>query len=724
MARKRKGAASAALKRYGEAPQARQRFRMRFIMVVLLGALLVIAGRLGQLHLNPRIELTEEEKKHIGVKPVTQSRGEIVDRNALLLASNRQVPSIWADPRKVKDPGRVADLLWERLGIERKEVLEQLSKRDDKGNSRKFVWLARWLQDTSEADLDALIVEAGPGVMLRHEDLRYYPQGDTAAHLLGFVNRAGDASEGLELLFNESLEAVPGMRLARKDGNRTLLDSLTMKYEKPRGSEKVHLTLDVDIQHTLERELDVRMEECNAPRGMGMVMDPHSGAILALTSRPAFDPNRYDEFPAELRKNSALLDVFEPGSAFKIVTASAALEHGLVNTETLIDCEGGRFNPYGHTIRDFHKFDIIPFSKCFEESSNIAMVKVAALLGAERLEQWIRRFGFGEQTARDFQFESRGIFRPRSKWSRLSMGSLPMGQEIAVTIPQLARSFALIANGGFLVEPYLVERVVDRDGQTTYAHRAPRAARMLSPETAATMRELCHQVVLRGTGEAASIPEYRVGGKTGTAQMKRKDGPGYDPDRYTTVFAGFAPVGNPRLVAVIVIPEPMIRLHYGGYVCGPVFKNVVRDALIRLNVPKDPVINEDGTVAEPEPAPLPMARVEPVAVRDADTVVERPDVFSIEESLEELLEPLDGLELVARRVDRTDGGTGLPDFRGLTKRQAREQLLGIGVPWDAQGAGWVVAQTPPPGTPLGEVALCALEFSPRKAVPTDDPQRT
>ena len=272
-----------------------------------------------------------------------------------------------------------------------------------------------------------------------------------------------------------------------------------------------------------------------------------------------------------MRKNRALLDMFEPGSAFKIVTASAALEHGLIVPETLIDCEGGAFNPYGHRIRDFHKLGVEPFSKCFEESSNIAIIKVGAMLGKERLETWIRRFGFGDRTSPDFQFESPGMFRPLSEWSGLSMGALPMGQEIAVTIPQMARAFAVIANGGFLVEPYFVEQAATRDGRVTYRHEAPPPTRILSERTAATMRDLSYQVVRYGTGAPASIPEYRVGGKTGTAQMARKDGRGYDPDRYTTVFAGFAPVGNPRLVAIIVVQEPMIRLHYGGYVCGPVF---------------------------------------------------------------------------------------------------------------------------------------------------------
>ena len=222
-----------------------------------------------------------------------------------------------------------------------------------------------------------------------------------------------------------------------------------------------------------------------------------------MASRPAFNPNDYDKFPAELRKNRALVDVFEPGSAFKIVTAAAALEHGLVTPNTMINCEGGRFNPYGHSIGDFHKLGVEPFWKCFEESSNIAIIKVAAMLGEARMEEWIRRFGFGAPTSRDFPGESIGLFRSRDKWSKLSMGALPMGQEISVTTLQLARAFAVLANDGRVVEPYFVERAVARDGQVTYQHEPVPAERILSPRTVDTMRALCHQVVLHGTGQPA-----------------------------------------------------------------------------------------------------------------------------------------------------------------------------------------------------------------------------
>ncbi len=711
MVRRRRGTAKKSIKRFGEAPNAVQRRRAVVVMVGFFLLFTAIGGRLGVLHLNPSLELTEEERHHIGQIQLNQPRGAIRDCRGLLLATDRKAPSVWVDPRKVRDPEGLAQVCAVKLGMPREEVLARLTKRNAAGNLLKFMWVKRWVSEVPESELRALTAQSGGALAVQEEAVRFYPQGDTASHLLGFVNRAGEASEGVENTFNTHLHSVPGWRMARKDGSRKLLESLTLDYAEPEGGEDVYLTLDMDVQHTLEQALDRRMEECNAPRAMGMVMDAHTGAILALASRPAFDPNQYDTYPAELRKNRALLDVFEPGSAFKIVTASAALEHGLVTVDTLIDCENGRFNPYGHTIKDVHKCGVIPFSECFAESSNIAMVKVAAMLGPDRLEAWIRRFGFGEVTSRDFQFESRGIFRQQKDWSGLSMGALPIGQEIAVTIPQLAKAYAIIANGGYEVEPYFVDRAQDQDGFVSYRHLPVSQQRVLSEATAQQMQDLCHQVVMHGTGKQASIEEYRVGGKTGTAQMARKDGRGYDADRYTTVFAGFAPVVSPKLVAVIVVQEPMIRLHYGGHVCGPVFKEVVREALVRLNVPEDPVVVAEEATEKEELVEEVFSSASEQAVADADTVAPRVAAAEMDTSLLALLEPVDGLELVARPTDDNPGVFGLPDFRGMTKREAREKLWALGIAWDTQGAGRVVAQQPAPGTPLSDVALCALEFS-------------
>lgn len=750
MVQRRKGAAKDAAARYGEFPGELQRSRMLFITRVFIVVFGVIALRLLQLHLSPSHQLSEEDRTHIGTIPLNEPRGEIRDREGLTLATERLVPSLWVDPRDVTDAEGVASMVAKRLGMTREDVLGKLTQRDEDGDLRKFVWMKRWLTDMPADALNEIVEMTDGAVKVQYEPMRLYPQRDLASHLIGFCNRNGDAAEGAELYFDEYLRSTPGKYIARKDGHRQMLGSLTLEHEKPQGGDHVYLTIDAKLQHNLELALDQRMIETNAPKAIGIVMDPRDGAILALACRPAYDPNNYDTADPELRKNRAIVDVFEPGSVFKIVTASAALEHDLVTTETKIDCENGGFNPYGHYVRDYHKLGVEPFWMCFAESSNVAMIKVAAKLGPERLDQWIQRFGFTTATSRQFRGESRGMYRPYAKgWSRLSMGSLPMGQEIAVTALQMARGMAVVANGGFVVEPHYVDRVETPEGEVVYQYEAPAHERILSPSTCDTMKELCAGVVTHGTGEKAQILEYRVGGKTGTAQIARPGGGGYLPGAYTTIFAGFAPVADPHLVSVIIIQEPQIKLHYGGYVCGPVFHNVVRQALIDLEVPEDPVLDKDGVpLIAKGVTSVPAVSLQPDEERFIEEAFAeegmgtQPDAAAGNLALAAAAKALaakkegpkvkrekekaakaaaDAAEEVTAPIEVAPGQ--LPDFRGMTKRQVQQTLLPLGIPWDTQGAGWVVEQDPPAGTPLEQVGRCALRFKTREqAKVVDEPQ--
>ncbi|MBI4557472.1 MAG: transpeptidase family protein [Candidatus Hydrogenedentes bacterium] len=682
----------------GEVLAARRRRRSRVVLWAFLAAYAGIVGRLLQLQLDPDLKFTKEDLRHISWINIDVPRGEILDRNERLLATDRRVVSLWGDPRHISDPYLLALQLSARLGMNEDEVLARLAKRTERGEPLKFVWIKRRLSEDEVQLLGDVLAQYPRGLLLREEPGRFYPEGQLAAHVLGFASLDGIGSEGLELTYDRYLRSIPGRRVSRVDAKRNFLASLTLEYEPPTGGDNLYLTLDSVMQHSLERELDAVLAKVQAVRAMGILLDPQTGAVMALACRPAFDPNEYWKYPPEERKNRALVEVFEPGSSFKIVTASGALEHDLLVPETMINCEGVGFNPYGHLIRNYHPLGTEPFETCFAESSNVAIVKVAAMLGKERLELWITKFGFGSTTGIDLPGEDRGIFRPLKDWSGYSMGSLPMGQEIAVTMPQLARAFSVIANGGYLIEPYLVEKAVSRDGMVTYQHEFDAPQRILSPETAATMKELCHLVVTHGTGRYANITEYRVGGKTGTAQMARIGGGGYDPGRYTVIFAGFAPLDRPRICAVIVVQEPHCDRPTGGVVCGPVFKRIVREALIQMNCPEDPVSKD-----------LPAG---PMDTGDADLVMARTVGALAESTPEELLQPLDGLDLTSYSADAPFDEPCLPDFTGRTKRQAQREVTTLGLTWDPQGAGRVIYQYPPPGTPLDEIVVCRLWFAP------------
>lgn len=665
-----------------------------------------------RVHTNPDKRLLDEEDAHVGLVELRAPRGEIRDREGNLLAIDRQVSSLWADPRGVKHAARAAQQLSQALGMYENELYDRMTANGSDATTKKFVWLKRCLSAPEVEAFKKLDKETAKGLSLKRELVRYYPEGELAAHVVGFVNKEGVGSGGLEMTYDSHLRCVPGKKKSRVDAKRRVLDSLTFEHVEKRGGESLYLTIDKAIQRKLEQELDRGMAECKAPRAMGLVMDPKTGAILAMACRPAYDPNEYNKTDEILLKNRAVTDVFEPGSSFKIVTFSGALEKGLVTPETPMDCLGGRYTPFGHTIKDFHKLGVVPISHCFAESSNIATIKLAIQLTEAGLEEWVRKFGFGKPTGVDFPMESWGLVHARSKWSRTTMGAIPIGQEVAVTMPQLARAFSVIANGGYLVEPYVVERAVDADGGISHLHEAPARVRVLSEATANTMKELCHLVVLEGTGKPASIDEYRVGGKTGTAQIADLVNGGFYADKYTAIFAGFAPIADPRLCAVIVVQEPDIKLHYGGHVCGPLFKNVVRDALVRMNCPVDPVVKPQKGDGHGED--LQQAKV--VEEDDSDTVtghaaqepVNLPDMpppLAASDSVD----MLDGFELAEPERAPDAQGPVIADLRGRTKREVKAYLDLLGVRMETAGAGWVIRQEPLPGQPLTDV--CRLEFS-------------
>lgn len=688
-------------KPYGPAPGVTQCSRLWGVVGVSCILFLVIAARLVQVHAFPEPERLAQSQRNIGRRPLHESRGDILDANNTLLATDRQLQSLWADPTRIEDPLRLAQRISVTLRMHEEDVYDRLTRRDSQGRLRRGVPVRRWLSEAESEELRDLVGAAGRALWYQDEPTRYYPHGELAAHVLGFVNREHVGGAGIEGRFDPYLRSVPGELVSRVDVNRTLLHSLTLETRPPEGGDAVHLTLDARIQHILEQELDKALEMASAKRAMGMVMDPHTGAIRAMATRPSYNPNQFSQYTAEERTNPLTVHTFEPGSVFKIVAASAALEHGIVTPETLIDCEDGGFNPYGHYIRDFYALGVVPFYEAYAQSSNVALIKLAAELGPERLEAWIRRFGFGEPSSRDFPAEEPGRFRPVEQWSRYSMGSLPMGQEISVTVPQLARAFSVIANGGFLVRPYIVESATNRDGETTYQHEPEPPQRILSAHTAEVMQALSHIVVTEGTGRRASMEQYRAGGKTGTAQMARLDGPGYDPNRFMATFGGFAPIARPELVTVIVVQEPGISQRYGGYICGPVFKEVMRESLAMLQVPEDPVLK-------------------PVDVAELEEEPELPNPPPPEDSGDYSIRPLDSLQLVELETDLMTVGPRLPDFEGKTKREAQAQLASLEVQWSMSGAGWVTEQDPAPGTPLGEVDVCRLVFANREPPVTDE----
>lgn len=544
------------------------------------------------------LEVAEQQQQR--VVRLNPPRGTIFDARGRPLAISGPSDSIFAEPReiakKVGDPRLVAEPLAEALGLDADELSRRLS---GKG---WFVWVARQVEPEQAEAVRELNL---PGVGFREESKRFYPQGHLAAQVVGFVGTDFSGLAGLEQSFDEEIRGRGGRRVVLRDaGGHTAVDpDLGWAVAVP-GAD-LHLTLDGILQHAAERELAAAIETYDAVAATAVLLDPKTGAVRAMASYPSFNPNRFRDYPdAEERwRNRGLTDVFEPGSVFKMVTAAAALESKRVAIDDIFDCQMGRIQLHGVTIRDHKPFGYLDVRTVMAKSSNIGAIKMGLKAGEERLYAQILALGFGRRTGIELPGESPGLLRAREQWQPATKAYISFGQGIAVTPLQLAAAYAAVANGGTLLKPYLVQSV-ERDGERIDLHPEPEVVgTAMSPTTAAQLRELLEGVVRQGgTGKRAAVAGYRVAGKTGTAQMV-SGGRGYSRTDHMAVFTGFAPGWDPHLVGVIVVDRPRGRYH-GGEVAAPVFGAIVSQALLLEGIRP----HHQGEDAGVQAAPLVLAR--------------------------------------------------------------------------------------------------------------------
>ncbi|MGB2651058.1 MAG: penicillin-binding protein 2 [Candidatus Omnitrophota bacterium] len=545
------------------------RARQYLVFIFLITLLLSLFFRLFYLQVLNFERFTElASGQHNKVLKIEPRRGAIFDRYLEPLAINLDVPSVYCDPRNVKDPERTADVLVEVLGVDRDTVLERI-KRD-----KVFVWIKRKI-DPSEAEV--LKKADLNGIYFLTESKRSYGNDNMASHVVGFVGIDNNGLEGLELLFDEQLRGKPGWRhLVRDAKRRTVLFNEKESIPAQNGHNLV-LTIDSVIQYITEEELKKAVEKYNASSASAIVMDPFTGKILAMANYPDYDLNEYSETPSDIMKNLAVMSVYEPGSVFKIVTASAALEEGVVDLEEEIYCENGEYKVGGRILHDFHQYKDLPFREVVSKSSNIGTVKIAERLGKDKVYDYIEKFGFGEKTGIDLPGESGGISRPPRVWSRSDITTIPIGQGIAVTPLQMTCAMSVIANGGYFVRPYVVERITTWEGETHKEFFTQGKRRLLSEETCEEMKDALSHVVSSGTGRRASSKLFEVCGKTGTAQMVRPEG-GYYENKYNATFVGFAPKENPVVTILVTARDPH-PVHFGGSVAGPAFKKIAEGSI-------------------------------------------------------------------------------------------------------------------------------------------------
>lgn len=500
---------------------------------------------------------------------LSPKRGFILDRNLKPLALSLKADSVYAVARDVKNKREVAKELSEILNRDEEVLYERLTR------DKQFVWLARKVSVDVARKVQALGIN---GISLIDETKRFYTGGFLASHVIGFVGIDNAGLEGLELLYDRYLKGAAGEKSIARDAKGRQLPFLVRRHIPPVDGCDLILTIDEVIQHITEEALEKIYKKYNAKAATAIVMNPKNGDILAMANYPNYDLNDFASSDAISRKNTAVSSYFEPGSVFKIVTASACLEEKSTSFEKVFYCEKGSWYVRGHILHDHRPHAELTFREVIEKSSNIGTVKAAMLLGEENLYKYIKLFGFGEETGINLPGEIPGVIRPPDKWSRYSITAIPMGHEIAATPIQLAYAASAIANKGILVKPRIVSKIIDSNGQTIREFMPAVKRRVISEETALKVTKLLEGVILRGTGKRARIPDYRAAGKTGTASKIEPSGR-YSKTRYMASFVGFAPVDDPAIVVCVMVDEPRPQ-YFGGTVAAPVFKEIT-DATLR-----------------------------------------------------------------------------------------------------------------------------------------------
>lgn len=541
-----------------------------FNFCLFLLALRLLYIQLGQSGFLTNLALNQHERK-ITIAP---KRGIIFDRNLKELAANVNLNSIYAVSREIQPSNKpsVASRLSNILGLNYSFVLERLNR------DKSFVWLARQVTPPLAWQVKSLNIK---GIDFVPEYKRFYPGGTLASHIIGFTNIDSTGLEGIEMLFDKYLKGKSGYRYLKLDGKRRWLPCSEYKYIAPLDGQDIVLTIDEVIQSIAERELEKVYSDFHAKGATIIVMDPRSGEILALANRPTYDLNRITQVSMEKRRNRAITDFFEPGSTFKIITASAALEEKAVNLSDRFYCENGAWPVAGHILHDHRPHGWLTFREVIEKSSNIGTVKVAMKLGQDKLYKYMKLFGFGATTGITLPGEVSGIAKNPRLWSKTTITAIPMGQEVTTTAMQLLCAMSCIANNGIMVKPIIIKSINNPQTKEVKLFPPVKVRQVISPETSALMRKILSGVVEEGTGQAAQIPGYSVAGKTGTSQ--KIEGKAYSHSKFIASFVGFTPAEDPRIAVVIMVDEPR-PYYYGGVVAAPVFKRVASETLRYLGV--------------------------------------------------------------------------------------------------------------------------------------------
>src|SRR3984885_2277322 len=676
--------------------------------------------------------------------PLSAKRGVIYDRAGHELAMSVLVDSAFAVPTEVKDLPTAVSLITRITGEDHNVVLA------DCRSHKTFCWVARKADDETIERIKALNLQ---GIHFQKEPKRFYPARDLAAQVVGTVGMEDLGQSGIEHEFESELEGKPGKMLISVDARRRWFSDVE---KQPEPGESLVLTIDKNIQYIAEKELDQAIHDTQAIAGTVIVENPRTGEILALANRPTFNPNLRKQITPGALTNRAVSYVYEPGSTFKLVTISAALEEKLTNPDEVFDCQMGSIVYNGMRIRDSKPHGLLPVWGVLAESSDVGSIKIALRLGEDRFYKYIRAYGFGQQTGIELPGETRGLTKPVSRWSKVSIAAISMGQEIGISPIQLTSLVSTFANDGVWVAPRIVAGTVQPRGTPqTVAFHPGASHRVISSYTAAEMRSMMQKVVLEGTGRKAILEGYTSAGKTGTAQKVDPATGAYSKTKYIGSFAGFAPVNNPQIVVAVIL-DSAVGLHQGGQVAAPVFRRISQQVLEYLHVPHDLPLApqhqlllakmkdkdlEEGTPDHPgetletaevngdssestKSTSLAQSPVPPSVGSDGDVVQ-----AAMREPVSQNLPPASDSPAISSKtpepaiaaqvrlpssgtvvLDVEQGGIEVPSFVGKTVRGAVESAQDSGLELDAVGSGVARQQTPAAGTHVAAGARVTVQF--------------
>ena len=637
------------------------RFRIRLIGVVFTLCFALVAMRAFDLQVLQEQQWEERaERQHQKVIPLTPQRGTIFDRNGEELAVSVDVDSVYAEPGKLKAAAGATKSLAKVLGISTRTLKAKL-----KGN-RNFVWLKRQITPGQSNQIKQMKLD-NVGMIKEHR--RFYPNSTIAGPLLGFTGLDPKGLEGLELQYDKMILGRGGYLVMEQDAMGRGLGAGSPQVQGATRGHDLYLTLDKNLQYLAERELAEGLRTTEAKAGTVVMMEPSTGKVLALASSPEYNPNAFSRYKPHQWRNRAVCDSFEPGSTFKIFLMAAALNEAVVGTRQKIDCENGVFRVGGKYIHDHKKYQKLTPAEIIKYSSNIGSAKIGKMLERKTFYRYLTDFGFGQPTGIDLPGEVSGMLRPPDKWFEVDLAAISFGQGVSVTSVQLTAATAAIANGGYLMEPYIVERVVDSQGQVTRKSQ-PRVVRKVIAQDVAQRVSRMMELTTEdgGTSTNARVPGFRVAGKTGTAQKVDPVTGGYSADKRIASFVGFLPAEAPRIVMLVTIDEPKKGI-YGGLTAAPVFSRIAAQAMQYLKVAP----NQETPSGESLPS-LEQIFVDAVTPEQA--------------SLQHLM------------VAVPSGGPLMPDFSGLSFRQVLELMEEKQLNIDFRGRGRVVEQSPSPGASI------------------------